>query len=347
MKLTTKNSIDCDSVENYLNIVLKGTNNNSLFYRGESRKHDYVIPNLYLNSELTLKTSEGYYRSLFSQLGHDDYSDSTSLFRVISEFQHYGAKTRILDITTNPLVALYFAVEKFHGEKVPDISGVFYPCEDGIVYLFDSIPRYKKYDTGHTVAVKSALNLMPQEYINAFIWVCEIIKEKWDKEWNSLKYHQLDYAADEAKRRKLYNISTRDYYVIGKFMNLLNQRAKSREKLVYPFEIFEDLCNSHIVIPSKCTDRIKQQQGAFIFPRYINTACKELNEIQSEIDESICLLSAYIDSPIEGESICAIRIPGGSKWKIKRDLTKLGITEGFIYPEIQHRSNTLLEALRD
>lgn len=37
-----------------------------------------------------------------------------------------------------------------------------------------------------------------------------------------------------------------------------------------------------------------------------------------------------------------ITIPADSKHKIKEELAKIGITEGFVYPEIEHLSNSLL-----
>lgn len=349
MNITESNSVVCNSVEQYLNIVLNGEYKTLLFFRGESKLHKYVIPNLYLSKELTKTSSEDYYRKLFSQLGHDDYSDSASLFRVISEFQHYGAKTRILDITTNPLVALYFAVEKFYGEKVPDVKigemDATYPCEDGIVYLFDGKPIHQKYDTGHTVAIKSALNLLSQAIIDNFFWVCESLKEDWGEAWETIKWYRLASAVEMASDISVREMSPREYHMIRRFMDLLNQRAKSHEELVYPFEVFEDLNKSHIVIPSKCTDRIKQQQGAFIFPKYLNTYNKELSEIQNEIDLSVSSLLAQVTTPVDRKSICAIKIPGKHKENIKKELSKLGITEGFIYPEIKSRSNSILESL--
>ena len=47
----------------------------------------------------------------------------------------------------------------------------------------------------------------------------------------------------------------------------------------------------------------------------------------------------------DGKMINAIKIPGDKKVLIRKQLAQIGITEGFVYPEIEHRSNTLLSSL--
>ena len=218
------------------------------------------------------------------------------------------------------------------------------------IYFYGSHTKVDKYDrtaeqfdVGHTVAIKSALNLIPQNWINVFLSACEYIKLKIDDDWDTFKtmhmntlLHHNNGLSELTKR-----IVLDKYDVIRKFMDLLNQRAKTNERLVYPFVIFEDLCISHIVLPSKCTDRIKQQQGAFIFPKYVNTDSRSMNYIKDEIDKSINMLSKELIID-DKKKVNVIKIPADKKLKIKQELSKLGITEGFVYPEIEHISNSFL-----
>ena len=74
---------------------------------------------------------------------------------------------------------------------------------------------------------------------------------------------------------------------------------------------------------------------------YVNTDGKEIEDIKSEIDKSIRELSASLRTK-KGAVYSAIRIPAKCKKLIKEELRMLGITQGFVYPDIQHISDSLI-----
>lgn len=93
-----------------------------IFFRGQSEEFDFIIPSIYRdinyikNENNMIKEAEISYPL--------EIGKAKSQIDKLALMQHYGLPTRILDITTNALVALYFAVSGSNDK-------------DGIVYLFN------------------------------------------------------------------------------------------------------------------------------------------------------------------------------------------------------------------
>ncbi|WP_162912150.1 FRG domain-containing protein [Staphylococcus sp. EZ-P03] len=312
-----------------------------LYFRGESSNYNRRIPTLYRQPKLAEHGSEYYYRTLLNELGRDDYGENTSLVRLISELQHYGAVTRMLDVTSNPIVALYFSLEGSDED-------------DGYVYMYSVKKEDEKFDTGHTVAIKSGLNLVNQQLIDNFLRACKWFEKNFK---NCLETTTDELDSLIQKNEECYNISDQKRKIhktnIVKFMEILNQRARVRERLNYPFKIYKDLNIAHLVLPSKTTDRIRQQQGAFMFPKYVNIKKVKKNirnknnktnktlkdEVHKQIDKSI----QHFSLKDKDKKQLRIKIKGKEKRELKKQLKMIGITEGFIYPDIEHVSKALLE----
>ena len=62
--------------------------------------------------------------------------DNLSALETLAHIQHYGGPTRLLDVSFNPLVALWFAVEQKY-----DTSGAPTANTDGRLFVFDATDR--------------------------------------------------------------------------------------------------------------------------------------------------------------------------------------------------------------
>lgn len=108
---------------------IKATGN--IFYRGHSNETYELEPSIYRKNDkgdfLYIENEDKIYRETIAKVPYDFNSKNTIESLVL--MQHYGVPTRILDLTTNPLVALYFACDDNKNKDV-----------DGEVIVFD-IPK--------------------------------------------------------------------------------------------------------------------------------------------------------------------------------------------------------------
>lgn len=104
-----------NSIHNYLRLLERYSGYKEIYYRGQLEKYPSILPSVardegylcnessIINEAIRMKADE------FSQLHHP--------LQKLSKLQHYGIPTRLIDVTVDPLIALYFAVE-----NVDDLS---------------------------------------------------------------------------------------------------------------------------------------------------------------------------------------------------------------------------------
>lgn len=197
----------------------------SLFYRGQSNidYRDKLAPGIYRSTE---KHDEHYYFHEMQVRCPSIFSSMKNINK-LTYMQHYGCPTRLLDITSNPLVALYFACCGHQNKK------------DGVVFVFGTRSDEILYEESDRVQMLSKFcelkpdeqqQLMIRSYINLIS--------------GNFKKNSVRYVDNEVER--FYHAIKRDN---GAF-----------EREIVPLDLLRPI----FVQANKDNPRILKQDGAFI-----------------------------------------------------------------------------------
>ena len=113
-----------------------------LFYRGHDNINYKAIPSLF--RENSWINHEDYMYNQLIMRKTTEFEKCNTNFQRLSKMQHYTLPTRLLDITTNPLVALYFACQ--NPKKF-----------DGSIILFEEQEKQIRYAHSDSVRIISSL----------------------------------------------------------------------------------------------------------------------------------------------------------------------------------------------
>lgn len=126
----TNHATEVGAIKGYIQAIQKFSGNN-IFYRGHSSKDYKLEPGIYRGD--IIKNEDKIYRETIAKVPYD-FKDKNTI-ESLALMQHYGIPTRILDLTTNALVALYFACI---GNEDKDGEVIVFDIPERNICYFDS-----------------------------------------------------------------------------------------------------------------------------------------------------------------------------------------------------------------
>lgn len=121
---------------------------NRLFFRGHANANYVLQPSVFRNQRIKENESKMYHDLLINC--PNDFEKCNTHLEKLVEMQHYGLPTRLLDITRNLLVALYFACESN-------------PESFGEIVLISANEDNIKYPQSDTISVVASLPVFSYE----------------------------------------------------------------------------------------------------------------------------------------------------------------------------------------
>jgi FRG domain len=220
------------TVGGFIEMVLRmQSDGKEMFYRGHSNKKKYKLePSLFRRDErgnyLYLQHEHVLYRELLVSNSVDFTGDNYTLDRLV-RMQHYSLPTRLLDITSNPLIALYFACKSNMGRLE---GGKYVGEEEGEVIVFAVKREQIKYFDSDTASCIANLARLP----------------KSEKE-------QIDHSIAEVK-------AFNEQKAIERLVHFVREEKSFFESRVEPTHLRTIVC----VKGKRSNSRISSQSGAFL-----------------------------------------------------------------------------------
>ncbi len=282
--------IEVDSLEKYIRYLNKYDNNS--FYRGESEIFSSRQSSAFRTYTFKWKSGEPYpFIKMIDEFYKETaYKLNTDNIDFIAFAQHHGIPTNLLDISTSPLTALYFACqgdEKSDGvvyigsNEYIDITNLIhqYPNQNLIEAVFSNTPNklvlLAPLFTQYKKDYPKSFSFLLKKLIGSFIFYFKsALSDKEQKFYNKLKRKRFDlweclvYLLDAFKEIKEFPLESCDeelyFYIALQYVFFKN--AITFKEPICSIDFLPNM----IYRPIMKFERARNQQGLFLYQGYLD-----------------------------------------------------------------------------
>lgn len=281
------------------------------FFRGHAKVNYQLLPGIFRKDSVTgkyqLKQQE---KRLYNEIQvkcPEDFDGVNSHLEKLAIMQHYGLPTRLMDISFNPLVALFFAV-RGQDDNI------------GEVMLMSSDKEELKWPNSDTASILSSLVALSDDDKNTLSF--RINSSGWNRTVlsysGSLRYSTRPKAKTLTSEKIAPEIS-------GRLLGEIRFEKPGFQDEIHIADMFRKIP----VLVEKKNQRIVRQNGGFI----LFGLPQEVDVSGDEKDRDICIAPCYDYRITDGDKVLLITVT--NKAKIRKELKLLNISEETLFPEIE------------